>query len=55
MSLQETVTQSSYGTSTVIRLPTSLLKDSQYPFKDGDELLISIEGDKLVITKNINH
>jgi hypothetical protein len=34
-----------------IYCPKTLVEDSQFPFKKGDELAIRIEGRKLVIEK----
>lgn len=34
-----------------IYIPTSVAKDSAFPFKPGEEVLVRIEGDRLVIEK----
>ena len=34
-----------------IYLPTKLVNDSRFPFKDGEDLVLRIDGRKLVITK----
>ena len=34
-----------------IYLPTKLVNDSRFPFKDGEDLVVRINGRKLVITK----
>ena len=34
-----------------IYLPTRLVDDSKFPFKDGEELIVRINGRKLIITK----
>jgi hypothetical protein len=34
-----------------IYLPTKLVDDSTFPFKDGEELIVRINGRKLIITK----
>jgi len=34
-----------------IYLPTKLVNDSRFPFKDGEDLIVRIDGRKLVINK----
>jgi hypothetical protein len=34
-----------------IYIPASVAKDSAFPFKSGDEVIVRIEGDKLVVEK----
>lgn len=34
-----------------IYIPTSVAKDSAFPFKPGEEVIIKIEGDQLIIKK----
>ena len=34
-----------------IYLPTKLVDDSKFPFKDGEDLIVRINGRKLIITK----
>lgn len=37
-----------------IYIPTSVAKDSAFPFKPGEEVIIKIEDDQLIIKKRKN-
>ena len=37
-----------------VYIPASVAKDSAFPFKPGEEVIVRIEGDKLVIEKKLD-
>ncbi len=41
-----------YGSKAVISIPSSIWKDSQYPFKKGEQVDIEVRGNELVIGKS---
>jgi antitoxin component of MazEF toxin-antitoxin module len=43
---------SQYGDSKVIRIPQSLFLDSNFPFQIGEEIVVSINEGKLIISRD---
>ena len=39
------------GGSTMLRIPAKLLKDADFPFKVGDQVIIIIENGTLIVKK----
>ena len=44
-----------YGSKAIISIPSSVWKDSQYPFKKGEKVMINIAEGKLIIKKIEEH
>jgi hypothetical protein len=42
----------SRGKTGIIYVPADLVKDTTFPFADGDTLLIRIDGERLIIEKS---
>ncbi|HHF56579.1 MAG TPA: response regulator [Thermoplasmatales archaeon] len=44
-----------YGSKAIISIPSAIWRDSQYPFKKGEKVMINIAEEKLIIKKIEKH
>jgi len=44
-----------YGSKAIISIPSAIWRDSQYPFKKGEKVMINIAEEKLIIKKIEEH
>jgi antitoxin component of MazEF toxin-antitoxin module len=40
-----------YGGSIAVIIPNKVFTDEKFPFKEGDQVLVKIQNDKLIISK----
>ena len=40
-----------YGGSIALIIPNKVFTDKKFPFKEGDQVLVKIQNDKLVVSK----